>query len=527
MAPLVSVAQHVPAWKRLGLKLKYAKDEPAPRPDPGATNEAEESKKRKAVDEGTTEESTTTAGPKKAKWPKKSHSFPVQTSPKESDHHSDNSAAVPLTQLGEDTSQSPSVPKFRKPNLAKRKSVTFAPEAKTTDGDSAKELYDQWLVTQRSGDATFDPTTADAALQMVPPTKLRSAVTIDSASGGLEGQKKKNKKHKNKSKSTTIEPGQPLTIATQRTASSAEGPNGRPHPALSYLTDFHTSPATWKFCKKHQVYLLKNLLSLEKVPSSFDPAIKAYLVGLKGISGRQSVRAAALKVREEDEMFLSDILAKGRRSGWEAQRRRDQYEAAWKREKDRLEEIEDLREWEEGTPKFEWRLKKRRRAEDVLWAVGETETQVADGKATNRTDIPTTSTTDASNGRLNIQISTHRHLKHPEKKKRKRKRRTTGVPDDESSSSSSSSDSDSESGIESKALNDKGLRKLPDAGKPINNSGRSSGLGGSGTESDEGDTSSGDSQSASEETESDDEEQDGSSSGADGSNEDESDSSDD
>lgn len=528
MSPLEPVAQHIPAWKRLGLKLKYAKDEAVTEPNLQVVSKEDATKKRKASDEEPIEANPIIPPPKKAKKPKKTHNGSNETSLTERIHNDGKSTPVLETQLEPVTSNSPSDTKSKRPEPSKRKSVSFAPEAKTQDGDSAKDLYDQWLVTQKTDDATFDPTTAAAALKVVAPTpKVASTDTTASTSEDPTSQRTKGKKKK-KSKSTTIKPSQKLTSTTTPRPSSAKASEPQTHAALSYLTAFQTTPATWKFCKTHQKYLLKNLFSPDKIPCSYNPALKAYLTGLKGLSARQSIREQALEIREKDEMFLSDILARGRREGWEAKRRREQYEAAWKREKDRLEEIEDLREWEEGKAEFEWRLKKRRRAEEVLWAVGEVESKLPDATMTKGKEItPAASTANTAPSKINVRVNnTNPGKKQPEKKKRKRKRRTTGVPDDDMSSISSFSDSDSDAELQKKNLTeDKKLPTRPDeAGKKSNDSSPSSGLGNSSTDSEEGDTSSSGSEESEGESDEDDDEASGSD--ADGSSEDGSESSD-
>ena len=50
MATVQPAALHIPAWKRLGLKLKNAKDEPGPTSSLIAAHVPEPSNKRKVVD---------------------------------------------------------------------------------------------------------------------------------------------------------------------------------------------------------------------------------------------------------------------------------------------------------------------------------------------------------------------------------------------------------------------------------------------------------------------------------------------
>ena len=486
MTPVQPAAQHIPAWKRLGLKLKNAKEEPGPTSNSTAAHVPEPSQKRKVLDHRHAVKYA-----KKAKKSEKTLSNPPDALVDGSDQKDDISAVVTQDQSNSLDSESASIPK--RPIITKRKSVTFAPEAKTADGDSTKDLYDRWLASQKKTNAEFDPTTTAPALKIHSPiTKSRKSLTTlpVAEAMNLQKRKKKKKKRKTKSKSTTLKPEQSLTSSSQ----SQPGPpkiatDNQPHPALLYLTEYPTSPSTWKFSKNYQKYLLKNLFSLDRVPSSYELALQAYLLGLKGTSARQSLREVALRIREEDNMWLSDIIAKGRGPEWEAKRRREQYEWAWKREKDRLEEIEDLREWEGGTEEFEWKAQKRRRAEQVLGAIGEVETQFAGGVKTSTAGNPGTGARKRQG-----EASVNEGSLVPAKKKRTRKRRTTGVPDDEdssSSSSSSSSDSDSEVQIDKRLLQRLGI------GKRTNESTTASGIGRSTVAKNENESSSEDSQSSS------------------------------
>ena len=536
MAPLQPAAQHVPAWKRLGLKLKYAKDAPGTTATLDTVHDAEPSKKRKFVEREAIEAPELIAPTKKAKKPKKSDDDGRNGSVNGSDQKHDESAAINTTEVPSHSSFPIGTPPAKTATLTKRKSVTFAPEAKTTDGDSTKDLYDRWLETQNTADANFDPKKAAPALTIHSPlSKPERSNTPQPLSKEPDDPttKTKKKKKKRKSKSTTIKPNKPLTSSSKNSSTtSAETPNGQPHPALQYLTAYHTSPNTWKFSKNHQTYLLKHLFSLSTLPASYSPALRSYLSGLQGRSARQTIREAALKIREEDEMWLSEILAKGRETEWEKKRRREEYEAAWKSEKETLEQLEDMREWEGGKKDFEWRLKKRRRAEEVLRAVGEVETLIAAANkgSESKTTVNGNATAEVNQvtGGINVNGGP---LKQPARKKRKRKRRTTGVPDDESSSSSSSS-SDSDSSTETlieqrlrealqpnKAQKIEEMRKAVQSGKRTAQSTPSSGLGGSATDKNADESSSGESSggsgSSSENTEDDAEGDDGSGGGSD------------
>ena len=500
MATVQPPALHIPAWKRIGLKLKNAKDEPGPISNLTAAHVPGSSKKRKVVDGRHAD--------KHAKKAKKSDSKPPDTSLVDGGSDQKDGISAVATQgqshYSLEPKATPVLPKA--PTIAKRKSVTFAPEAKTADGDSTKDLYDRWLASQKITDAEFDPTTTPPALKIHSPVpKPQTSLTTLPSREAINVQKKKKKKkkkRKTKSKSTTLKPGQSLTSPSQSQPGPPENhADTQPHPALLYLTEYHTSPSTWKFSKNHQKYLLKNLFSFDKVPSSYEPALQAYLTGLKGTSARQSLREAALRIRKEDNMWLSEIIAKGRSPEWEAKRRREQYERAWKREKDRLEETEDLREWDDGEQEFEWKAQKRRRAEQVLRVIGEVETQLANGGMETFLTAGNAGTPGARKHKGEEVRADGGGPMVPAKKKKKRtrKRRTTGVPDDEdssSSSSSSSSDSDSEDQIEKRVREGLGTSKRTNKSPPASRIGRST------IDSDEDESSSEDSQSSSGDSES-------------------------
>ena len=480
MASLELLAPHVPAWKRLGLKLKNANDQPAVLFGPPPTKVSGTSSKRKA--EQAERDKDQAASPRNAKRLK--HTDSVLADVPANGEANDNPDSIIVSELATriDDAKSLSTKDSESVKALRKKSVSFAPEAKTVDGDSTKDHYDQWLATEQNADPTFDPTTAASALKYSPPARSsRTSLPPQSSSTAPINQAQKKKKKRHKSKSTTLRPNiltSPMKSQSFLTEKARKSAATQPHPALAYLTTHHTSHRTWKFSKNHQTYLLKHLFSLDALPSTYDPALTSYLSGLRGLSARQSIREAVFKIREDDEMWLSDLIANGRRPEWEAKRRREEYEAAWKRERERLEEVEDEREWEEGREEWEWRVKKRRRAEVVLGAVGETETQVSD---TAKATVNGPCAIIKANGKAAVFAQEGQQ---PQKKRRRRKRRTTGVPDDETSSSSSSSSSSSGSDSEEDKTATAALIRNR---KGSNDSTPSSGLGGSATDGEEDD----------------------------------------
>lgn len=439
MSPIPEpIQKHVPAWKKLGLKLKFAKEEPED--IQLRQNGTPNRRKRKASAE---EEDLVEDVPigRSAKKPKKSKSRAKDAGEvvngygsssyeprndgetmkkvKKSKHAADDSTEaingnskpsdestnaergskkVKKSKVKADVStgsvngnpgntheqESSPPPALRTTPASKRKSVSFTPDTKTKDGDSVKGLYKTWFANQIATDPSFDPSTVSPALRsIIPPTATSpgspspSSLTSTSPLTSEPTTTKNNKKPPKKPKTRL-----PKT-------SSGPGPS-RFDPVLTYLTAHHKSPQTWKFSKPHQNQLLKHLFSLTHIPSSYDTALLPYIRGLKGTSARSRVRKEALAVREQDEQWLASSEPSGSVEKMENEtvaqciaRRRCDYEAAVARIKETLREREEEREerdWELLGEKEEWeaRIRKRRRAEIVLWNVGEEE-EAAEG----------------------------------------------------------------------------------------------------------------------------------------------------
>ena len=493
MAPISeSNPEHIPAWKRIGLKLKYAKEELG-----------ENSVSKAVVTNGKKSKVTAESG------------FAIDVAPTDSptkkSKKSESTTGDTLAIVNDNTAIAippriaTSTTSTVEPNTGKkRKSVAFTPETKLQDGESSQQLFQTWHANWVAEDPSFDPSTISPALKVVAakpadvtasPQELVKSSPPPSSSISAPKEKKAKKPKKKKIKAQPSLPSQP-------TNDQAE------HPALKYLTTYHTSRETWKFSKPHQNHLLRHLFSFSHVPSSYDTALLTYLRGLEGASARSRIRQQALAIRTEDAEWIAsepteaDTMENETHEQCIERRRRD-YEAAVARVKERLRLQEDEREekeWEMlgGRDEWEWKLKKRRRAEVVLWGVGEEEDVVQEvapppprpiirhvaGAGGSRQDAPrgrgtgmggveqisgsgiakgsqakkivfdddgaaqTNSLqkvhdTSTMNG---VQKSgEHAAGEGQVKRKRKRKRRTTGVPDDDSSSdSSSSSESEAE-----------------------------------------------------------------------------------
>ena len=494
MAPIsASTPKHIPAWKKIGLKLKHAKEELGENSVSKAT--VTNSKKRKVTTESgfAIDVATTDSPTKKSKKSK-----------------STTGEALAIVNVNAAIASPPriatSTTSTVEPNTVdRRKSVAFTPETKTQDGESTQQLFQTWHANWVAEDPSSDPSTISPALKVVAAKRADVSNSLQelvksspppSPSISAPKEKKPKKPKKKKIKSRPSLPSQSTNNQTQ-------------HPALNYLTTYHSSHETWKFSKPHQNHLLRHLFSLTHIPSFYDPALLAYLRGLEGASARSRIRQQALAIRTEDAEWIAseptdaDTMENETHEQCVERRRRD-YEAAVARVKGRLRVQEDEREekeWEMlgGRDEWEWKLKKRRRAEVVLWGVGEEEDVVQEvatppqrpiihraagvggggqdvprGRGTGMGGVEEISGSGIARGSQAKKIvfgddgaaqtnspqkvhgtpTMNRVQKSGKysagegqvKRKRKRKRRTTGVPDDDSSSdSSSSSSSESES----------------------------------------------------------------------------------
>ena len=442
-----SLQRHVPAWKKLGLKLKFAKEVPGDAQP--SQNDPINCKKRKAltVEEAVEENAPRERSAKKVKKSKSRaegareavngngtcHGPRDDGKPRKMNKHSESniedstegvngnakSSSEPLNtekpsknskragkskvkadvsrssvngESGSTHKQESSPPlALRTTHASKRKSVSFTPDTKTKDGDGVKGLYKSWIANQKALDPSFDPLTVSPSLRAIVPSIVASQNSPTPSSLTSTST--------SKSEPTINVKKKPPKKPKTRLPKTSSGPSpSRFDPVLTYLTTHHTSPQDWKFSKPHQNQILKHLFSLNHIPSSYDTALLPYIRGLKGASARSRLRKEALAVRKEDKEWLAAEHSESNRMENEtasqciARRRRD-YEAAVARIKRTLREKEEEREardWDLLGEKAEWeeRIRKRRRAEIVLWNVGEEEEEEEEAAEADGVAVP-------------------------------------------------------------------------------------------------------------------------------------------
>ena len=350
---------HIPAWKRLGLKLKYAKEDlPALIQAPIANG-----KKRKLKNMDDLQENGTTT-PNLAKRSKTMASVPALVNvkrkgnglvdvngfddPQSVEEKRSTESLVNRTSKGARSAMMP--------RLEERKSVTFTPETKHADGESMKDLYQAWVKAQEGGNGDEDLKVQKDVVQdsspledLAPKDEVVTAVGKGKARGkgkqatsegaieqnsNVDGsheagfstiKKEKKKKGKKRSRTTLLSasskidyapstftsvPDSTVSSIPSSSSSSTSKPTLRPPhtapfaAALTYLNTFTTSPSTWKFSKNHQTHLLRHILSLSKIPSEYDGALLSYLKGLHSRGAKRELRKSAQEAREADDSWM-------------------------------------------------------------------------------------------------------------------------------------------------------------------------------------------------------------------------------
>jgi hypothetical protein len=397
-APDGAQKAHVPAWKRLGLKLKHAAETPEqPIATPTSTAPASSSRKRAAI---STEEDQPA---KKSKL--------IETA-----------APAPAT---------PSTPVTSR--LKGQKSVTFTPETKAEDGDSIKQLFSAWVAQQKADDQAYEDfcrgdytqTFTEPAVEEFEKSTATKEIPSENR-GEKETQGKRAKKPKEE---------KPKKV---QKASKVVKPAQRLSPALDYLRQYAESRDTWKFNKNHQTYLLRNAFNTETIPADYSDLLYIYIAGLQG-GVRKRLRDEALAVKVKD---IDDGVAGFPNMG-DAARKQQEYEAAMAEYIATATAREAPAEmgYEEGLLSglsdvaMRPRMEKRMRAERILAELAAEDAAITTVKSAAVEN-------DESQKRAKMNDGSAQKLG------RKRKQRTA-VEDDSSSSSDSDSSDTSSSGTSS------------------------------------------------------------------------------
>ncbi|CAI6334199.1 unnamed protein product [Periconia digitata] len=175
----------------------------------------------------------------------------------------------------------------------RRKSVTFTPDTKTVDGNSAANLFKKWVKEQKTAGVSETEIS-----QFVPPPKIHPANDLPSPE---TKNVKKSKKAKKAAATSTAADGDVNETAAEAPASAAANPKKDPSRYLDYLTAYHTDRPNWKFNKAKQNDVLNNALNIFRIPEDYSDALIAYVQGLQGAGVIQRLKQQCTTAIEEIE----------------------------------------------------------------------------------------------------------------------------------------------------------------------------------------------------------------------------------
>ena len=267
-----------------------------------------------------------------------------------------------------------------------------------------------------------------------------------------EAKSKEKKKKVKKSKSTLIShdntaPG--AKTASKEAANTAQDNKASTQvpPYVGYLQQYYSDRGSWKFSKKHQNNLLKNLFNIYRISPEHNPAIVQYISGLQG-SARLRVAEQAIGVlkaiwekHNDDQGMSVDTPAARRVAYYHALQQHIERFAASGAERSQYidEQLEEIkREVEEG-----------KRSEQILEHMESELEQLLDKALAEESASGQSVTSSASEpvkaeppvSREASKVSSSENF---EKKRNKRKARTQTHDDEEDSSSESSNGDESE-----------------------------------------------------------------------------------
>lgn len=392
---------HIPAWKRFGLKLKFAKEFSENHTSEERSHDHE---KGQNISVPAAREVVNTAEQVRPQKKRKvSHGSPRDT--KQSPSHSLLQSSAKSSRNEASTERTSEAETLA---ISRRKSVTFAPETEQDDSFAVSPLFNEWDL-ELANTNLDTPSGADA----VESSKL------------LKKQKKRNR----------ASADQATFDRPSERADSIPQSKGEPD-YVRYLRDFHDNRSSWKFNKKKQTEVLKHLFDFSRLPPDLDAAILHYLSGLQGAGARQRVIESATEVlkalaKKESGATVEEDMETG-------DARRAAYSAALRRQIELFEKtgVGSSEHDDQAFDEMKQEIQRGQRAEAVLSELLQKELQQpsADHLEPNAQQVVTEEPPHIANARRSIANGAS-HDTIPISKRKKRKSRTQGLSNDSSSES--------------------------------------------------------------------------------------------
>jgi len=283
------MASHMPAWKRLGLKLKYANDD-------NPTNAIKSQRDQiLASTEARYRPSELSQRPAKRQRLDDPARTNKTSTPEQAHARSDQ--RPPAQRNGVQSARTEGLPASSKQSTKRRKSVMFTDDTKFEDGDS------RITIDFPAGSPGQTPKKAKILdVDVVQTDTMGSPSPVTAADGGAPPKKR------SKAKTGKISKRKQRQIEDKSS------------PALEYLHQHRYDRDSWKFNKNREVWILKRALNSDTIPNSHALPLAGYVRGLPQQAASRTrlvkeCREALVEARlesdgnEQDRIRLNDILS--------------------------------------------------------------------------------------------------------------------------------------------------------------------------------------------------------------------------
>jgi hypothetical protein len=290
------MSQHVPAWKKIGLKLKYAKEtaDDAPVSTLSETNGSSHAGAKRSREEDAEQDNASKRN-------------------KQSTRELRTESPAPRSILS--GSQSPTK------TPANKKAVKFSAETKAEDGETGQNYFKAWAAGQphtppKPSTEIIVPATPESA-EKPSPTKPQESPADSKAQAKASKREKKVAQAAAQTQHQDVENMPSLQerkaskaakkAAKQELKAQSQPQQSAQAPAsayVEYLHQFHHDKDNWKFNKSKENHLLKSVWSMYRVPASYTDALVSYIAGLQGAGARTRL------VEGSDEV-LREVTEKG------------------------------------------------------------------------------------------------------------------------------------------------------------------------------------------------------------------------
>lgn len=250
------MTSHVPAWKRLGLKLKNANERPE--------NAVDSQEDRTLA--GTKAHDTSLGLSERPAKRQRLNESPTINASSTSDHARAKSERYPPGQRnGRHSVETDDTPRSGKQATKRRKSVTFTDDTKVEDGDS------RITIDFPAGSPGQTPKKA-----RIPQADTDSADATGSPSPAAVGADEATLVRKKKAKTG------------KKTQGNQRQSKDKSNPALGYLHQHRYHHDSWKFNKNREVWIVNRALNTETIPNTHVLALAGYVRGLPESAGARA-----------------------------------------------------------------------------------------------------------------------------------------------------------------------------------------------------------------------------------------------